>query len=287
MSKTADFNTRNIFFTSFMAIVEGWCNSHQSEFQSIQMERLLTSWNVEIPGDGNCLFTSVAFSLVQRIQGGDQSTRERLHALGVHEVHIQDINYIRDLLRVRMVEEWNANHDDYQGFISTDITTLTHEYLQSDQFSGSLGDLMVQTLANILQIPITIVTSVTDMPLLCIMPTTELTGTVQPIFLAYTQSGPGHYDCAVPLPTEETPSAQTKPTKCTCGRKPGYTGAACSSLRCACTRAKQECSVFCTCKGCRNTYGVRPPPSSTRRRQSYDNQRKGNRLIHSCKKEGN
>ena len=101
------------------------------------------------------------------------------------------------------------------------------------------------------------------------MPTTDMLST-QPIFLAYTHSGPGHYDCAVSIPIERT-SIPQRPTKCTCGRK--STGAACLSLRCPCARAKKSCAKLCTCKECHNTYGIRPPPSTTRRRQSYDNQR--------------
>ena len=83
MSKTADFNSRNIFFTSFMAMVEGWCNSHQSEIENSQIKNMLSSWNlqkVNIPGDGNCLFTSVAFSLVQRIQSAWRCIYNRVFA---------------------------------------------------------------------------------------------------------------------------------------------------------------------------------------------------------------
>ena len=83
MSKTADFNSRNIFFTSFMAMVEGWCNSHQSEIENSQIENMLSSWNLQkinIPGDGNCLFTSVAFSLVQRIQSAWRCIYNRVFA---------------------------------------------------------------------------------------------------------------------------------------------------------------------------------------------------------------
>ena len=198
-----------------MAMVEGLCSSHKSDTQGDQMESLLASWNLQrvtIPGDGNCLFTSVAFSLVQRIQGGDTVTRDRLLTLGVPEAHIKDVSYIGKLLRVRMVDEWNANHDYYQGFVTSDITTLADDYLQSGCFSGNVGDLMVLTISNVLLMPITIFTSIPNMPVLCIMPTTEITGTVQPILLAYTQSGPGHYDCAVPVSNEQTQTSHAPKT---------------------------------------------------------------------------
>ena len=141
MSENVDFSPRNLFFTSFMAIIEGLRERYQSELQSDQIESLLTSWNLKriaVAGDGNCLFTSIAFGLVQRIQSGDNVATEILCGLGVPESNIQDINYIQNLLRVRMVDEWNANPDNYQGFVTTDITTLTHEYLQSGHYSGSM-----------------------------------------------------------------------------------------------------------------------------------------------------
>ena len=47
MSKTADFSSKNIF-TSFMALVEGFCNGHQSHDESSQMESLLNSWNMKL-----------------------------------------------------------------------------------------------------------------------------------------------------------------------------------------------------------------------------------------------
>lgn len=133
------------------------------EVDSSKIDSLLMSWNLKrvvVPGDGNCLFTSVAFSLVQRAQKGDTFTSEYLLALGVPADYIHDVDYIQKLLRVRMVEEWNANQEYYQGFIAVDITTLTQEYLQSEHFAGCVGDLMVLTLANVLQMPITIFTSV-------------------------------------------------------------------------------------------------------------------------------
>ena len=120
------------------------CDSQQGEVDSSQIDSLLMSWNlkrVTVPGDGNCLFTSIAFSLVQRAQRGDTFTSEHLLALGVPANHIHDVNYVQKLLRVRMVEEWNTNQEYYQGFLTVDITTLTHEYLQNGHFSGCVGDL--------------------------------------------------------------------------------------------------------------------------------------------------
>ena len=113
--------------------MESVCRS-QANTDTTHMEHLLSSWNVRrvhVQGDGNCLFTSIAHSLVQRVKDGDHATTERLHLIGVPLYHFQDVNYIQRLLRIRMVEEWNDHLEYYQGFITADISTLTHEYLQS------------------------------------------------------------------------------------------------------------------------------------------------------------
>ena len=110
--------------------------------------------------------------------------------------------------------------------MTTDNTAFAHTYLQSGMFSGELGDLMVLTLANILQMPITIFTSIEQMPILCVMPTISIV-TTTPIFLTYTQDGPGHYDYAIPIECGQ-PSFTASSKKCTCGSKKSFNGEACS-----------------------------------------------------------
>ena len=56
---------------------------------------------------------------------------------------------------------------------------------------------MVLTLANTLHVPITIFTTVQNKPVVCVMPTSASLVSTQPLFLAYTQSGPGHYDAVI------------------------------------------------------------------------------------------
>ena len=113
------------------------------------------------------------------------------------------------------------------------------------------------------------------MPVICVMPTTHSVVCTSPICLAYTQDTDehaGHYDCVVPL-DDEGRAGTVKPVRCTCGRRPQSIESACSSLRCPCVRVKRECVSLCVCKKCSNTLSVRPSTSTTRHRQSYDNQR--------------
>ena len=95
---------------------------------------------------------------------------------------------------MRLVEEWSSNADYYQGFLTYDITTLSCGFVQDRYFSGDAGHLMVLQLVNIL---ITILASIQNMPVLCVLLTTGTTTKFQPIFLVYTQTGSCHYVCAV------------------------------------------------------------------------------------------
>ena len=271
LSTTAHINTGNLFFVSFMATIEKSMKGNRDG----PLDKILSSWNfrrVTVPGDGNCLFTSVTLAMMHRIQNGDSVFINALLAIGLPNSELRNTAFICQFLRNRMVKEWLDNRSFYQGFVTDDILAAADYYQQSGTFSGDLGDLMVLTLANVLQIPITIFTSVENMPILCIMPTTSTMETTSPMFLTYSQSGAGHYDYAVP---HESPHEldTTKVEKCSCGRKPNSIGQACSTRRCPCFREATSCSFSCTCKQCNNKYGHRPAPSTTRRRTHYDNQR--------------
>ena len=136
--------------------------------------------------------------------------------------------------------------------------------------------------------PVTISTSINN---LCILPTSGPIIMGQPIFSAYNQSGPGHYDCSIYIPAP-TKLSKSKPTKCTCGRKPNYEAPPCTTLKCKCYRSKvkSKCSSACICKACANVFGVHPLPSTSRRHNQYNNQRqppKGRSNINEAQNEGN
>ena len=149
------------------------------------------------------------------------------------------------------------------------IGTVTQLYLQDGQSLGDAGDLMVLTLANVLGMPITVFTSVQNMPVLCIMPTSQSVAIEQPLFLAFTQHGAGHYDAVIPISASQMLQPTTDIVKCNCGRKTNFEGNACSSKRCKCYRMKTNCKDVCRCKFCGNSYGNRPFVCGKRKRSSY------------------
>ena len=130
------------------------------------------------------------------MQQGDIAAKQCMVRIGVPEEHLHNLEYIQRLLRTRMVEEWQENTDNYQGYSSEDLGIVGQQYLQG-HFAGDAGDLMVLTLANVLSMPITIFTSIQNMPVICVMPTTQAITTTEPLLLAFKQDGPGHYDAVI------------------------------------------------------------------------------------------
>ena len=82
-----------------------------------------------------------------------------------------------------MVKEWQEHTDHYQGYLTEDLAPHSETFLQSGHYTGDLGDLMILTLANVLHIPVTVFTSISNMPVLCVLPTTtQSIHSTQPIF---------------------------------------------------------------------------------------------------------
>lgn len=278
LSKTATFNERNLLFVSFLALIKQSCDKHHTE--SADISSVLSPWNfmqVPVPGDGNCLFTSVALSIIERIQNHDQTVIDFITTLGLSEGDC-DVTRISKHLRELVVAEWiGDNSDYYQSFVTSDIQSEAEQYLNSGEFAGNLGDLMVVTLSNVLHLPIMIFTTITNLPVICITPVTNIESTI-PLYLTYNHVGPGHYDYAIPIPSPPGNEKVKTFKGCYCGRKKEFKGVPCSldvlgHCKCPCAKKGNPCQSACKCKGCCNQHGTRPPPLTTRRRQLYQTQK--------------
>jgi hypothetical protein len=279
LSKTASFDTSNCIFASTLAIFQHFCNFQGT---GTDIDSVLSTWNFErvpVPADGNCLFTAVALALVERVQNEDKAVMDILQKLGV-PINECNVTRISQLLRSLVVQEWQGDNGDYyQSFTTSDIQSEAQQYFNSGEFAGNLGDLMVVTLSNVLHMPISIFTTIPNLSVLCITPgPITQAETIIPLYLTYNHIGPGHYDYAIPMTSSSGNKKETSPKYCFCGRKEGFRGVPCSTdmlghCRCPCAKRSMPCQSSCKCKGCLNAHGVRPSPSTTRRREKYDTQR--------------
>ena len=142
----------------------------------------------EVTGDGNCFFRSVATQV------------EKLEKIPDLSKHLSNINLGKTVeedtttLRALFAEELTNNLDRYREWISKDsnIENDIKQFQKDGFFACDLGDLCVKATANVLQVPIVVVTSLTAVPYYPFLPI-KFTSCM-PIYIAYNHSAPGHYD---------------------------------------------------------------------------------------------
>jgi len=121
-----------------------------------RLKNALTSWNfrsVSTPGDGNCLFHSVVFALQQQLQQQNDSISRVLSPLGINLTSQSTADVIA-ALRKAVVDEWlGHNSKEYQSFLTYgQLETEACHFLNSGEFAGEMGDLVITALSNVLQI---------------------------------------------------------------------------------------------------------------------------------------
>ena len=220
---------------------------------------------VLVEGDGNCLFSAVAVALKQLATHVD---------LSVHEEMLIGSDDLSGTLRDLAVKEWTDNSDYYREFLTTvTIEEEVMKFKENGYYDSELGNTAVLSLSNALKIPIIMLTSMPETPILTVQPRTVIIPS--PIVIAYNQFGSGHYD-GVGYSTKTIPSESADVT-CRCGRGDKVTILRCSpnpkyNCRCPCFKENKACSSKCQCRNCDNPNGKHiassaVPTSRKRQRQ--------------------
>jgi len=165
-----------------------------------RLDSVLRSWNFEritVPGDCDCLFTSVAMNIKHLCQLGTESLFNILKDLSI-DSNTQSIPEIVSILRKAVVNEWlGENTGDYQSFLTSDqLEEQAQAFLNSGTFAGDIGDLVVQVLTNVLKSPIVVFTSMENMPTIVLTPPHVAIANTQPLHIAFNAHGLGHYNAA-------------------------------------------------------------------------------------------
>ena len=282
-------NTENLFMLLGSPSIHHDLAEHHK-----RLDNTLAAWNmkrVPVDGDGDCIFHSVACGL-QQLAGADNA--QALTILRTASTNSTSaMEHLVSHLRQLVVSEWmGPNSDEYQSFLaSTQLLAEAPRFLQHGVHCGELGDLVITAMANALKIPIVVFTSAANFPLTTVMPTYSIAATSEPIYVALTQCGAGHFDavmprCGISSDSESIEDGNDTRMFCTCGRKKYAKSKACTSTehgyttRCPCHKASRPCTHLCKCKHCRNELGKTPKPDTgtpkaKRMRAHYSNQQHG------------
>ena len=139
---------------------------------------------------------SVAFQLQQILSSDQCSEKQRLflHALRItSDVALDELLHT---LHELVVNEWILNQNDYRAFFEDiDLKREIERFRRSGEFAGALGNALPMGMANVLSMPVFILTTVHNMPVVSVAP--RISNNQGVIWLSYNQQGPGHYDTLV------------------------------------------------------------------------------------------
>ena len=247
---------------------------------------------VAMPKDGDCLFSAVAFQLQSRYasEEKDSPLYQHLHTLGI-KADQPDLQIIVQKLRALTVKEFfGGRRSEYVSYLDSshrdEFENMANNFVERGFFDCELGNATPLALANILQVPLVIMSSIENFPVIPIIPR-EPPLTNVPIYIAYQRVGSGHYDATVEAQHgnsatttsvlhSETDSNQDKDRMqpegalkqitaggCRCGRgsaknKKGRQFCHIYRDKCKCFQSVKGCTSTCACFNCGNPHGKRP-----------------------------
>jgi hypothetical protein len=169
-----------------------------------QLERNLLQHGfrrLPVKGDGNCLFYALAEGLIYESQQHPQDFGMEIRHI-LHVTRPMDLTEFADRLRQLCVDQWRRNENYYSQFVDQEKVNFLKEvkkFSKNGVSESILGDIVPLTIANVLDIHITIFTSIFDLPRIDVRSERRLHHTYhhrKTIYLAYNQCGLGHYDAA-------------------------------------------------------------------------------------------
>ena len=240
---------------------------------------------MSVPGDGDCCFTSISFALDKMLECDNDAVKQHLQSLNIYRN--QDLSNRNIVLRELVVVEWlGINSEEYACFLTSSekssLEDTAQSFLEPGIFDYELGNSVLLALTNILKLPIVVFSSIVSYPVIPLLPRVSPLTSV-PLYMAFNQSGKGHYDPVFPKERAVCQDLnKASPDKvrtqcCSCGRggAKDKERSFCSNFgsRCKCFQALQGCSPSCRCFNCGNPYGPKNAAvkeGQTRKRRKHD-----------------
>ena len=165
-------------------------NNHRSN-----LTRNLASFGLTsdpVSGDGDCVFSSIVKQLKKLPQSTEEESPLAAHLLssGSGRTEEEDAYTLRQLF-VNNVQS-NELYQVVTGVSPERLNEETELFRERGTFCGNLGDLVVRVCADLLQVPIVVITSLASFPYTTFLPDSVMVST--PLYLAYDATACGHYD---------------------------------------------------------------------------------------------
>lgn len=277
-SKT--FDPSVLYFTTGFTPVSIPKTNDEESTHSQRLQCSLATHNrqiVPMAKNGNCAFLSVAHALSNAeefnslfVENIMTNTNLNIELLQLNE---NGIEKFADQLRKEFVQQAYRHVDKYIKSTTFSSKALYMKELshfeEQGVFSGQIGDMVMSVLADLLQIPIVLLTSIEGLPIIQIIP--DIICLHYQLYIAYNQYGPGHYDATIAQPDLpkvkpecNSPLLSVAGSSCRCGtNKPKgeqdpsellvvCTNTAARKTRCPCYKAGLDCNQMCKCVNCGN-----------------------------------
>ena len=166
-----------------------------------QLKRNLAAFDLEIDavaGDGDCAFRSIIRQLYKVVPNMTEAAKDHIRFLGLLNSEDKDIFFT---LRQKFVDRMLEPDEELTEFMrSTDCITLarnTEDFRSPGFYHNELGDFVMKVASSILRIPIVIVSSNEAAHCIPFVPPDPILK--EPLYVAFTSYGPGHYDSTRPV----------------------------------------------------------------------------------------
>lgn len=228
LGQYARFNPNFLFFTkSSLTLFHSGLVSNK---ESSALDNVLSNFNmvrVNVPPNGNCFFLAITYAIVNSIIPNKAISNDLVsHLESLRLMNYKDTNEMSHKLRELIVHEWISHPEDYQPFLGVG-QLLDHEaslFHYDGHFASELGNCMALAMANLINLPIVVITQMESMSVVPVTPRETLQ--CLPIFVAFDHAGVGHYDAVAHSTSHsvvnETQSCSvssiaTNPESCRCG----------------------------------------------------------------------
>ncbi|CAB3979300.1 Hypothetical predicted protein [Paramuricea clavata] len=173
----------------------------------------------ELPVDGDCCFTSVGYGIEKFFDLDPCLLTDHLKAIDIYKN--QDVCERIVCLRELVVMEWLGEYShEYEMFLiiadKSSFYEMAQQFIQRGVFDCELGNSMLMALSNVLKCPVVIFTSIDTYPIIPLNPRQAPLSAI-PIYVAFNQSGKGHYDAIVLQIQCDARVENRVETSCRCG----------------------------------------------------------------------